>query len=59
VLGVVVAVNQGISIGLAMLIEMPLIPDAIASMFGLYFLLVECRILGLLYWTNRRRLGWF
>jgi hypothetical protein len=28
-------------------------------MFSLYFLLVECRILGLLYWTNSRQLGWF
>jgi hypothetical protein len=59
VLGLVFAVSEGLAFGLAILIPLPFVPDAIASMFSLYFLLVECRILGLLYWTNSRQLGWF
>ena len=59
VLGVVFAVSKGVAFGLALLMPVPFLPDAIASVFSLYFLLVECRILGLLYWTNSHKLGWF
>ncbi len=35
------------------------VPDIISSFVGIYFLTVQCRILGLLYFTNRPTLGWF
>lgn len=35
------------------------IPSMISSFIGLYFLTVQCRILGLLYYTNKPKLGWF
>ncbi len=41
------------------LIPVILVPDIISSFIGLYFLTVECRILGLLYFTNKPKLGWF
>lgn len=40
------------------LIPIPIVPDLISSIVGLYFLAVQCRILGLLYYTNRHLLGW-
>lgn len=36
-----------------------IVPDIISSFIGLYILTVQCRILGLLYFTNKPRLGWF
>jgi glucan phosphoethanolaminetransferase (alkaline phosphatase superfamily) len=41
------------------ILPVPLLPSVLSSFLGLYFLTVEVRILGLLYWTKRRELGWF
>ncbi|HZQ46278.1 MAG TPA: hypothetical protein VFC07_04645, partial [Verrucomicrobiae bacterium] len=41
------------------IIPIMIVPDIISSFIGLYFLTVQCRILGLLYFTNKPRLGWF
>lgn len=41
------------------IIPVIIVPDIISSFIGLYFLTVQCRILGLLYFTNKPRLGWF
>jgi FHA domain len=41
------------------IIPVIIIPDIISSFIGLYFLTVQCRILGLLYLSNKQRLGWF
>jgi hypothetical protein len=35
------------------------VPTIITGFVALYFLTVEMRILGLLYYANQRRLGWF
>ncbi len=44
---------------LATLLPIPLVPAIIASLIGLYLLVVEMRILGLLYRNNKDELGWF
>ncbi len=44
---------------LRIIIPIIIVPDIISSFIGLYFLTVQCRILGLLYFTNKPRLGWF
>lgn len=44
---------------LALIIPIMFVPDIISSFVGIYFLTVQCRILGLLYLTNRPTLGWF
>lgn len=40
-------------------LPIPVLPTLITSFMALYFLAVEVRLLGLLYYTNRKRLGWF
>jgi hypothetical protein len=44
---------------LPMLIPIPVVPTVISSFIGLYFLTVNCRILGILYYCNKPKLGWF
>jgi hypothetical protein len=41
------------------ILPVPLLPTIITSLIGLYLLVVEMRILGLLYRNNKDRLGWF
>jgi len=41
------------------MIEIPLLPALVASFLSLYWLTVEMRIIGLLYYTNKEKLGWF
>jgi pSer/pThr/pTyr-binding forkhead associated (FHA) protein len=41
------------------ILPIPLLPTIITSLLGLYLLVVEMRILGLLYRTNKDRLGWY
>jgi hypothetical protein len=41
------------------IIPVIIIPDIISSFIGLYVLTVQCRILGLVYFTNKPRLAWF
>ena len=40
------------------LLPIPLLPTVITSLIGLYLLVVEMRILGLLYRSNKDSLGW-
>ncbi|MDB6064416.1 MAG: domain containing protein [Pedosphaera sp.] len=44
---------------IANLIPIPVVPTVISSFLGLYFLTVQCRVLGLLYFSNKQKLGWF
>ncbi|MBI2949818.1 MAG: FHA domain-containing protein [Verrucomicrobia bacterium] len=41
------------------MIHLPLLPTIVASFLSLYWLTVEMRIIGLLYYTNKEKLGWF
>lgn len=41
------------------LFRIPVLSTMLASFVSLYFLAVEMRLLGLLYWTNRDAFGWF
>ena len=40
-------------------LPIPVLPTLLSSLIALYFLIVEVRLLGILYHTNRKRLGWF
>jgi len=44
---------------LGTILPVPLLPTVITSLIGLYLLVVEMRILGLLYRTNKEKLGWY
>lgn len=59
ILGLIVLARWGGELALALLIPIPVVPGIISSFFWLYFLTVEARILGLLYLSNKDRLGWF
>jgi hypothetical protein len=37
----------------------PVVPEIISTLFGMYFLVVRMRLLGALYLSNKERLGWF
>ena len=39
--------------------QLPVVGSLFGQLGALYFLAVEMRILGLLYYTNRQRIGWF
>jgi hypothetical protein len=41
------------------IIPVPLVPALMADLVGLYLLIVETRILGILYLANKGRLRWF
>jgi hypothetical protein len=41
------------------ILPVPLLPTIITSLIGLYLLVVEVRILGLMYRNNKDRLGWY
>ncbi|HEV2207481.1 MAG TPA: FHA domain-containing protein [Verrucomicrobiae bacterium] len=40
-------------------ISVPVVPSVISTFVGLYLLMVEARVLGLLYRVNKEELGWF
>jgi hypothetical protein len=40
-------------------LAVPVIPELIAAGIGLYFLTVQGRMLGLMYFAKRQKLGWF
>jgi hypothetical protein len=44
---------------LATILPVPLLPTILSSLLGLYLLIVEMRILGLLYRNKKYELGWF
>ncbi len=59
VLLMIVGVEWGINYLLETFLQVPFMPFIVSAPIAFYFLVVEMRILGLLYWTNKRRLGWF
>jgi hypothetical protein len=59
ILGLIVATRSVGVTYLPMLISIPFVPFLLASFIGLYFLTVECRILGILYFCNKQKFGWF
>jgi hypothetical protein len=40
-------------------LKIPIVPWVLGSFVGLYFLMVFSRLLGILYYSNKERLGWF
>ncbi len=58
-LGVVITVYWVGAALLPALIPIIIVPTLISSFIWLYFLTVQCRILGLLYLSNKEELGWF
>ncbi len=59
VLGAVLAAKWCGDYFLPKLIPVPIVPSVISILVGLYFLMVEARVLGLLYLVNKDRLAWF
>ena len=43
---------------LQMVIPVRFVPSMVAGLFGLYFLMVEIRLLGLLFYAKKDRFGW-
>jgi hypothetical protein len=39
-------------------IPVPIVPSVISTVVGLYLLIVQARVVGLLYLANKERLGW-
>jgi hypothetical protein len=58
-LGAVLAVKVSGDYFLPKAIPLPIVPSVISTLLGLYLLIVEARILGLLYLVNKERLAWF
>ena len=59
---IVLAAAVALSVFSGRLIDMfriPVLSALLASFTSLYFLTVEMRLLGMLYWTNRNEFGWF
>jgi hypothetical protein len=59
ILGAAVLVKFGGDWLLHWLTTIPLLPGAISSLLGMYFLMVTMRLLGSLYLSSKDRLGWF
>ena len=57
-LGVLIAIRLGVDLGLALAIPFPIVPDVISGFLDLYFLIVQMRILGLLYFFKEDELSW-
>jgi hypothetical protein len=55
---ILVIINIGLGWRLDQM-QIPIIPWLLNSFLGLYFMMVMCRILGVLYYLNRNRLSWF
>ncbi|MFH0953246.1 MAG: hypothetical protein V1873_02840 [Verrucomicrobiota bacterium] len=55
----VVAVLRIVAVKLLPLIPVPVVGSVIEGILSFYFLAVEMRILGLLYRTHEKKLGWF
>ena len=58
-LGVVLAAKLAGDYFLPKAIPIPIVPSVISMLVGLYLLMVEARVLGLLYLVNKERLAWF
>ena len=57
-LGVAVLIRWGGEHALHHILPIPILPTLIVNIFGLYLLVVEVRLLGVLYRTHRRDLDW-
>jgi hypothetical protein len=57
VLGVLVGVRFGAQLGMVF-VDIPFLPGVILGFISLYLLVVEMRVLGLLFRSYRQRLGW-
>jgi hypothetical protein len=44
---------------LGVIMKIPLVPALLADLIMIYLLMIEARILGLLFLSRRRILGWF
>jgi hypothetical protein len=55
---ILVAINVGLEFVLE-LMPIPFIGPLISSFLSVYFMMVLCRLLGSLYFLNRKRLNWF
>jgi hypothetical protein len=58
-LAVVLALRWVLNSHLKTILPVPLLPTIISSLLGLYLMIVEMRILGLLYRNKKHELGWF
>ncbi len=58
-LGAVVAAKWAGDSLLPKAIPIPIVPSVLSTLVGLYLLMVEARVLGLLYLVNKDRFGWF
>lgn len=59
VLATIVVANTIGTLFLGTVLPIPFLSDVISEFIGLYLLTVEMRILGLMYWTKKEKLGWF
>ncbi len=57
-LGLLFCVSFSLKIVFARYVEIAIIPSIVEQFLSLYFLTVEMRLLGLLYYAKRDRLGW-
>jgi hypothetical protein len=57
--GTVLAVMGAGDYYLPKTIAVPIVPSVISTVVGLYLLIVQARVVGLLYLANKERLGWF
>jgi len=57
-LGFLVALNAGIQLGFSHLTSVPFVPETLTGLFAFYLITVDVRILGVMYHSNRRQLGW-
>ncbi|MBI1840097.1 MAG: hypothetical protein HYR88_04515, partial [Verrucomicrobia bacterium] len=58
-LGALVCVSYGIDVVISLLIPVPFVPSVIGSLFSMYFFTVAMRLLGVMYYSKRREIGWF
>ena len=58
-LAVIVSVCYGIDLVLMLLTGVPFLPEVVGSLFSMYFFTVAMRLLGVMYYANRREIGWF
>ncbi|HTD67343.1 MAG TPA: hypothetical protein VK846_12520 [Candidatus Limnocylindria bacterium] len=58
VLGVLAGIRFGLGFALVLFVPIPVLPEVILGFVSLYALVVEMRVLGLLFRGYRHRLGW-
>lgn len=58
-LGAMVLIHSLLNAGLAVALPVPLLPSLLSGFASFYFLTLEMRVLGLMHWCNKEKLGWF